>query len=430
MIHDTGEIERMIAEGIRSLVQTDAFQAWFKDQSTGDGDIILFNNSFIYRDLIKTVKNSQYLCIKVKDAKPEPGEIFVGDGWEQNNDFKLLSAKAGNLPSLRPLTDAVITELEHLGQLIFVLIGELKENPEVVTLNHATVKELRFDPSSPHDGMLERRRDGKWAIVANQLTDPSKAWQSIQLHLQNEHGIDLSRLKGDFDSAFETLQANARLTLCLPSSGSPTDGRSLLKHLAATVTRQREEYNQALDRYAGNATSSDPHLRDIMRIAYNFAGDAISILQLLVSIADLKGILLWCTIKQHFDVDKAFRGLPLIKSEKKAPLKGYREIIGGARNRAFHNLFEFDRTIEADLTGIQVNARRLTLFPAHKKARSAELFDYEDREIVEVLTAFTRAPETMVPLEFWEKNSVVIEAFEKLLKSTETALWALNHARP
>ncbi|MBX6765467.1 MAG: hypothetical protein IRY88_17640 [Rubrobacteraceae bacterium] len=110
-------------------------------------------------------------------------------------------------------------------------------------------------------------------------------------------------------------------------------------------------------------------------------------------------------------------------------MEEYRKIIGGARNRAFHNLLAFDRTIEADLKGLDVKARRLTLLPAHGSRKKTVPLDYEDREMVEILAELTRAPEAAVPFNFWQKNAVVMESLEKLLERTGEALWALNKAR-
>ena len=76
-----------------------------------------------------------------------------------------------------------------------------------------------------------------------------------------------------------------------------------------------------------------------------------------------------------------------------------------------------------------MNARRLTLMPAHGRSKSGVAFDYEDREMVEVLTELTRAPEIAVPLDFWRKNAAVMESFENLLKRIEDVLWALNRTR-
>lgn len=117
------------------------------------------------------------------------------------------------------------------------------------------------------------------------------------------------------------------------------------------------------------------------------------------------------------------------KSRKKPSLERYREIISGARNRAFHSLLALDRTVEANLEGVQVGAKRLTLFPPYGRRKSYIHFEYEDREMVQVLSELTRAPEATVPLEFWRKNEVVMERLEALLAATEQALWILNRVR-
>ena len=110
-------------------------------------------------------------------------------------------------------------------------------------------------------------------------------------------------------------------------------------------------------------------------------------------------------------------------------MERYREIISGARNRAFHNLLALDRTVEVNLQGVQVGAKRLTLFPPYGRPKSRRHFEYEDQEMVQVLSELTRAPEATVPLEFWKKNEVVMERFEALLAATEEALWILNSVR-
>lgn len=432
MTYDIGELEGIIIEGVQSLTKTHTFQDWLNEQNASEGDIVVINNSFVYRqDVARTSKNRQFLCVKLKGKKLDLTDVLVTEAGEQNLDFKLFNAKSKNLPSLQPLEEALKTELENLGQLIFVLIGELQDIPEAVELGHGTVKELRFEPSARESGVVEQVTSGDWAIVVNQLIDPGGAWKAAESQLLAAIGDDLSSLQKKFMSAFRKLQENTRLKLLLPTPGSIDARRSsFLERLYDSVAQQRIQYREALDKYSSSGATDDLHLREIMRISYNFADDALSILELLVSIADLKGVLLWCTIKEHFDVAEAFRNLPWTRSNEKPSLKEYKTIISGARNRAFHNLFAFDRTIEADLVGIQVNARRLTLLPAYTRTRrGADLFDYEDREIVEILTKLTRAPETAVPIDFWQKNDVVMESFEKLLKKTVNVLWALNCAR-
>ena len=239
---------------------------------------------------------------------------------------------------------------------------------------------------------------------------------------------DFSALKRAFDPAFQSLKEKARIKLKLPSSASQPDPLSFIRRMRDSVNQKQQEYIHAVEEYEVSGETDLLHAKEIMRISYNFAEDAIKILQLLVSISDLKAVLLWCTVKEHFDVSEAFRNLPWTRSDRKPSLDEYQKTISGARNSAFHNLFAFDRTIEADLEGVPFTARRLTLLPAHSLRKSTIFFEYDDREVVEVLTALSRAPESAVPLEFWKKNTAVMASFEKLLERTETALWILHRA--
>lgn len=429
MIQSSETHKKIITAGIQALVATELFSNWFKEQDVNDGDIVVINNSFIYRKpLIKTSKNARYLSLKVKGTELDPGDIQVGRVGDLNSDFKLLCTKSGNLPSLESLDEALQTEMNHLGQLVFVLIGELQDVPATVPVNHSYARELTFKPSAGSPAVIEGVDGGNKVIVVNQLNDPESAWVAIKPGLERVLGNDLSDLETAFGAAFEKLQEEARLRLLLPSSTASETSTSFMARLRESVSEQRKLYEAALKQWASGSGAADGHLREAMRIAYNFADDAIKVLQLLVSIADLKGVLLWCTIKEHFDVAEAFRNLPWTKSRGKPSLEQYRKIIRGARNRAFHSLFAFDRTIEADLENVDVKARLLTLLPAHGRRKTTIPFDYEDREMVEILTQLTRAPEITVPFDFWKKNAAVMESFEKLLARTEKALWALNRA--
>lgn len=426
----TNPLARMITQSVKALVETDSFASWFKSQRPTDGDLIVINNSFIYRKpLIRTSKNPHYLCLKVKNEQPDVSRILVTTPGDFDSDFKLFSAKSRNLPEVKVLDEAVGAQMKQLGQLVFVLIGKLEDTPAEVDVNHASVKKLRFEPSQADIAVVEQEAASGIAVVVNRITDPESAWKTLEPKLKEEIGDDLSRVEGPFADAFEKLREEARLPLSLPAPGAQRTDSSLVARLKKSVSEQRELYESALREYAKGDDAADRHLREVMRIAYNFAEDAIKVLQLLVSIADLKAVLLWCTIKEHFDVAEAFRNLPWTKSRKKPSLERYQELISGARNRAFHNLLAFDRTIEANLQGVQVSARRLTLFPAHGRRKTTIPFDYEDREMVEILSDLTRAPEVSVPLDFWKKNAAVIESFERLLAATEDALWAINGTR-
>lgn len=430
MSYKVSELVGIVTENIRVLCETDVFKDWFNDQKINDGDIVAINNSFIYRKpLIKTSKNNRYLCVQVENESLNLDSIFVVEPPDFNTDFKLFDARRDDFPALVPLEDALRTELEQLGQLVFILIGELENQSATVTVNHSDVGELKFDPSLNEKAVLQDLPNNRRIVIVSQLIDPDSVWRVIEGHFQNALSNNIASLKKSFEDSYEKLQNKARLNLILPDPNSPANSSSFLHSLCNSVAEEKQCYKDALDSCTGNEISDDQYLREIMRIAYNFADDAITILQLLVSITDLKGVLLWCTVNEHFDVAQAFRKLPWIRSHKKPSFDEYQDIIKSARNRAFHNFFAIDRTIEADLAGVQVNARRLTLFPAYRNRKSNVPFDYEDRELVEVLAALTRTTERIIPLDFWRKNLTVMESFEALLRKTEDALWAINKAR-
>lgn len=426
----TQQVTKMIRRSVRKLTATQAFRKWFAGANANDGDLVVINNSFIYRKpLIETSKNEQYLCLRVEQGKVDSKDVSVCRPGDLDSDFKLFSAKSENLPPLESLDKAVDTEVKGLGRLIFVIIGELKDVPAEVSVNVSSIQQLKFDPSAAEVAIIKEASNGRKAIFVNQLTDPESAWNAIKQELAKCVGSDLTPVGKAFAEAFKKLQDEARIKLVLPTPTTARTNKSFIASLRDSISKQRGLYGAAIQKWKSGADVADNHLREIMRIAYNFADDAIKVLQLLISIADLKGVLLWCTIKEHFDVVQAFRNLPWTKNQKKPSLEEYRKIIGGARNRAFHNLLAFDRTIEADLEGVNVNARRLTLLPAHGSRKRTVPLDYEDREMVEILAELTRAPEVAVPFNFWQKNAVVMKSLEKLLESTENALWTLNRVR-
>lgn len=421
-------IEKTIIDSVKRLAQSRTFTEWFGSQQIIDGDLILINNSFIYRKpFIKTSKSNQFIGLKVRNKKLDFSRVSVGTPPDFNTDFKVVSSKDKSLPPLEPLNLAVKREISHLGQLVFFLIGELVEVPLSVEFQNGVIHELKFDPLARKHEIVES--NGAKIFVVNQLTDPEMAWNSVKPTIEKLLGDSITGFEKAFAPAYEKLQSEARIEMRFPDPTTKKSANSFIVRLRQSIAEQRRLYNLALDTCTSGADKNDLNLRDVMRIAYNFADDAIKLLQLLVSIADLKPVLLWSAIKAHYDVAEAFRNLPWIKSDKKPSLGLYGEMVKGARNRAFHNLLFFDRTIEADLNGVQMNAKRLTLLPLYGQRRAAIALDYEDREMVEILKELTRAPETVVSLDFWVKNSVVMETFEELLKSTEDALWMLNSIR-
>ncbi len=70
-------------------------------------------------------------------------------------------------------------------------------------------------------------------------------------------------------------------------------------------------------------------------------------------------------------------------------------------------------------------AKKIRLFPEYRSAqRKAQLVDYEDRELVELLTQFSRTSEHAVTPVFWAKNVAVMEWIVSLMAEFRCALVA------
>ena len=79
-------------------------------------------------------------------------------------------------------------------------------------------------------------------------------------------------------------------------------------------------------------------------ISYNFADGARALIGLVVGICDLKPLIFWLTIASQFELAERFGELPFALVGKAKPsLDRNRNVISGARNRAFHDLFSFGR---------------------------------------------------------------------------------------
>jgi hypothetical protein len=416
-----------IRQSVQALLAGEPFTSWFAGQQVDDNDYIFFNNSFVYRDRVKTTKNPSYFGLRCNAKKqPDTKSLLVAQLPQVNADFKHFSHKSKNLPEIKSLDAGLADQLDGLGQLVFVLIGTIGASKETtIKINHTLIKRLRFR-SSPVPVALD---DEDVVNVANVL-DPEAVWQQLT-EIAKQRGLIQDRLpdslEGPFVDAFEKLQQEACTHVAIPS-GTPKNLKgTILGKLIDVLERECSEYQCSLQKCLATATPERETFNNLLRIAYNFAADATPFIDLLVSICDLKPVLLWCTLIEHFELATAFRKLPWSKSKKKPSLDRYEEIIAGARNHAFHNLFGFQHSMEVDVSTLALKARRLRLFRpfAQRKERSLE---FEDQEIIDLLTQFTRAPETAVSMPFWERNHEVMKATHQLLQQTLEALVLLRKA--
>ena len=417
-----------LCEYIRSKVQDACALKYFTDWLDKDvpvsGDLVLINNSFMYRDKIETNKNPYYLALLTKDKGIEAGELVVTRGSEINANFKRYR-KNSNLPTIISLEEACHQALSTLGRLIFILIGELDFTKEFnQPIQHRLFNNLVLRPNMDTSLGVEKNN-----VIIREISDEGTLWNELSAEVKKKGLIEgelPDNLLQPFINSVKELRKNCYVNLVLPPPHS-SYSKTFLDSIVYALDQSAEEYKKSLANW--NSGGNEPQgYTDVLRIAYNFAGEAITILRLLVSVCDLKPILLWMTIKEQIELDEAFRCLPWLHTIHKPSFTEYMNMISGVRNRSFHHLLPFNHTIQVQLDGISIAAKHLRMFPEHSSARGKYHIglEYEDRVLVEILTEFTRAEQRSVLPNFWRSNLDVMTATINLLVATSNALKVLN----
>lgn len=373
-------------------------------------DLLLINNSFVFREkkTIKTTKSEKYVCVHVTGGGNFSRSPRVATGISINSDFRRIPAKDSNNLNLVALKDALKSELDRLGNLVFILIGHIDDtvvNRHVI--QNSDYSELVWDPSSKDSVKLAAP-----TITIADARNEAEVWAQIEVELSHL-GADIPEgLPDAFALAIERLKDEAVANLVLPSHGN-LHSPNMTESIVQVLQEQRDEYADALTKSRNEQMVSN----DILRIAYNFASDAITFIRLIVSICDLKPVVLWGTMDKHFALAEAFRNLPWHRHRNKPALSNYRTTIADARNSAFHNLFPFRKSLDVSLPEESLQKARIRIFSEHTKKKQNVLL-YQDKELVDLLFEFTRARDRQVSLQFWESNLKVMDATIELCDAT------------
>ena len=402
-----------------ALVKRKEFTAWVKEEKIREG-LILVNNSFIYRQGSKTNKNPLYLGIPVaSNGDLDAKGIKVTRGINFNTDFKFVPMKTPPRLHVENLQPAVDAALRELGSIVMVLIGEVHDMVMTTEpIGHELFSELQLDPTAGKAMALHGR-----TITVNSVTDDEALWDS----LEKLHGENLPEsLAEPFATAVENVRRKHYAVLKLPVGSHVS--HPLLDTFVDALRDNLARYKKAFATSKGIPAPHANEFNDLLRIAYNFASDAVLVIRLLVGVCDLKPVVRWCTLDEWFRLADAFKNLPWSKLKQKPSLDAYQHTINAARNRAFHRLLPVNNTLQVELGGETLGKVTLRLFPEYLKHKSEQNMDYEDRALVEILADFTRVSERSVSAHFWERNADVMESTVDLLARSSSALKLLSQS--
>lgn len=420
-----------IESSVARVLRTQEFKEWSGRVRLGDGDWVALNNSFLLRkDLsLQTQKSSLYLVINV--GKEREGQYTVREiavtrpEKDLNAVFRKIRPQAAQQRT--GLEDSVRSQVEYLGRMVTCLIGPIQAEAYQVDVENQRFTALAIDPNIEDEVTVVGHE-----IKIQKPRAVEQHWQQLQ-DVLSSHGIppeELAELAPAFKEAYSSLREMYHEKIRLPREVADLEANdTVLSRIVDSLRGEIERYETEINEFTDSDSESAYH--EVLRISYNFSEVLVDVLRLIVGICDLKPVVLWLTCGEQMELLEVFqRQLPWQQVRRKPSLKEYRDAIGGARNHRFHKLLSFSADLVADLEGVTIDARRLTMFTAYKSTRSRNSvnFDFVDREIVELLTTFTRAPEHEVAPQWWERNLKVMKATLELVVAFQRALIGVTRA--
>lgn len=397
-----------IEESTRKVVSHPVFQQWAARIKWEEGDLLVFNNSFVFRD-VKTTKSSLYLAC-TSDGNGAFSAPKVALDLKFNIDFKRLPRALVAETALVSLREAARIQLDQLGNLAYFLIGHVDDSviQSVPLTTSGPFEFVTWNPKLDVNCKVEGS-----TIYIRETSDEDNLWQTLVKLVSAQ--INQEDFKQKFGEALDKLQDRATANLNLPRPGIDS-AHGVTALICKILKSQKDEYANCVARLPDSQA-----LNEVLRIAYNFASDATNYIRLIVSICDLKPIVLWGTIADHFVLSEKFKQLPWTRRNRKPSLGNYESTIKDARNSAFHNLFPFRKSLSIHLPTDALGDTELRLFSEHSKKKDNTL-NYQDKPLVDVLVEFTRAREIRVAERFWRENISVMEATIALFESTDALL--------
>ena len=136
-----------IESSVSRLVTQPVFIEWLGKNAVEGGDYVVINDSFVYR-ATSTVKSQKHLVLRAdQNGILEPQQLIT-EGLRFNLDFKHFGKRAPK-PPVSTLEEAASEEVVSLGELLFILIGEIHDTTVLEeTIGHADFDTMYWDPNA------------------------------------------------------------------------------------------------------------------------------------------------------------------------------------------------------------------------------------------------------------------------------------------
>lgn len=400
-------LKAKIISEVTTVTRMASFKDWLANETVSPAakQFVAINNSFIFRENIKTIKSEKFICFDISNTKAfDPRKIYIVEGIGFNSHFKIFTLATNHKKTI--LEDAIKTELKEIGEVIYTIVGDIQDTNDMSTiLTNAHFKKITISPTLTTDFKIVGDE-----IIIKDYNDREDIWAKIENHCAINN-IDIAdNLPALVDRAISSFQNDAFSNLILPRRFDPSK-----KYLLDKISMVIEDH---LNTYIANIThiDTDPKaMIEVLRISYNFVSDVNKLLALVINLCDLKPIIMWLTLSKYINLDNKFKDLPFGFSKKKASLIDYESVIKNARNKSFHQLFPFNKSLRFELEALEKVS--VIIFSNHGK-KDGNKMTYKDQELYDLLRSFTRVNEQVVSKIFWAKNELVMQAVHELIIAT------------
>lgn len=407
------KITTEIISEISKVTKTTSFKDWLANEtmSPSASQFVAINNSFIFRENIKTVKSEKFLAFDISNTKTfDTKKIYIVEGIGFNSHFKLYTLTHHHV--ITTLEDAVKAELKEIGDVIYTIVGDIQDVNDVSEpLSNAHFKKITLRPTLATSFQIFGDE-----ILIRDYSDREQIWNDISNHCRINTLDIAENLPILIDRAISNFQNNAFSTLAIPKKFDPKK-KYLLDKISMVIRDHLNTYKKNI----ANIDKDPKAMIEILRISYNFVSDVNKLLALVINLCDLKPLILWLTISKYFNLDNKFKDLPFGFSKKKASLGDYESIIKNARNKSFHQLFPFNKSLRFELEALEKVS--VTIFSNHGN-KDGNKMTYKDQELYDLLRSFTRVNEQVVSKNFWIKNEMVMKAVLELITATSDGIKA------
>jgi hypothetical protein len=236
------DLKGIVSGAVAKVLDQSTFTEWLEgEDELGEGHIGI-NNSFIFREDLKTRKNAKFLCVPVRKGEKPSGEgVRLALNIKFNKKFTYVSPKDKNA-TYEKIDTALASAVEAFGKIPFILIGTITDNVKVeARVDHELFEQMILDPTQKELVTVDDK-----AVVVREAQDEEAVWNGLEEAAKAgkiaEPPLPLD-LQQPFAKALGQLRSESYALVTLPHSGKGSTPDGLLDDIIKVLDGQVAEYS-------------------------------------------------------------------------------------------------------------------------------------------------------------------------------------------